>query len=118
MGIDELLNFIESKDNKKGNKSTTPAGVNIFESANTGTGKKNSKKNKSNNTHNLSKKNNSENFNQCSITFNEELSNSQMNGIYEEDNEFELFKNKLLGDSIDAHVIKKIKPKFDSAKWD
>ena len=103
MGIDELLNFIESKDNKKNGMNN---------------GKKSKKKAISTITNlntNTAKKVNSEN----SSTMNKAVSDPiiENGACHDDDNELELFKNKLLGDSIDATVIKKIKPNITS-KWD
>jgi len=102
MGIDELLNFIESKDNKKNNNSKKAKKKTVNPTS--------SKKV----NENINSNSNSNNSNKMIID-NEKSYEKGVN--QDDDSELEQFKNKILGDSIDANVIKKIKPNF-TAKWD
>ncbi len=106
MGIDELLNFIESKDNNKGGKKS----------------KKNTNTSNKNNTKyvNLkdSKLNSAENQINSDRIGNSGQEEACGNNQEYDDSELEQFKNKLLGDSINAREIKKIKPNLKTYKWD
>jgi len=92
MGIDELLNFIESKDNKNNNSNSN---------------KKNKKK-ANDSSNKMTKK--------TEKVDNDKISDSKSDINYD-DNEFEQFKSKLIGDSIEAGVVTKIKPIF-TPNWD
>ncbi len=91
MGIDELVNFIESKDNKKSGRK----------------GKK--KVNRNTNKNERDRENQTK---QVSSGIKDEEVNEDDN-----DSELEQFKSKLIGDSIQAKTVKKIKPKM-LCKWE
>jgi len=120
MGIDELLNFIESKDNKKsGNNTNGKKSKKKGAGGNAATSSTNTSSNLPANIPSLpigstdkKRLNTDQNINKQNLDSNHENVIS-----CEDDSEFEDFKNKLKLDSIDAKVIKKIKPSFTS-KWD
>ncbi len=105
MGIDELLNFIESKDNNNGSKKLKKKG---------NTSKKNNTKYVNLRESELNKTDNQINSYRVGNSGQEETSDNQEY----DDSELEQFKNKLLGDSINAREIKKIKPNLKRYKWD
>lgn len=98
MGIDELLDFIESKESKKAAQN----------------GKKSKKKNGTSKKLNSVTKTEAANINLKPVY-------TEPNGgdpiSHDDDHELESFKNRLIESSISAQTITKIKPNI-TTKWD
>jgi len=108
MGIHELLNFIESNDSK-GRAGAKKAKKKV----NT------NKQNQINKTNFISSDCLSDNINVDIVDIiNNEINFNEIDYDFglEDDNELEEFKSKLIGDSIEAGVVKKIKPTF-TGSW-